>query len=105
MKIRNAFPFGYFKGNVIQFTLTGLVNPATTKPTHGILVSFFYEFVDTDGVTQNEFIDIYCGKGLTFTALPSPFISMNVTLDSRTTGHSNENMIITGSTPVDKIIA
>ena len=90
LKINNAFPNGYIQGDKIKFTIKGVTNPPSTKPTQPIHIGIYYEFTDDKGVTQNEFIDKYSGNELIFNATSSPLISITVKLSSKGTGQSNE---------------
>lgn len=71
LTIKNAFPQGYLQGDIVSFTVVGVTNPRTTKPTHPIKIDIYYE--SNDG-SEDELIDVYDGLELIFKAEPSPHI-------------------------------
>ena len=92
--IRNAFPNGYQQGTVLDVTLTGVTNPASTKETNPIWLEIYYQ--DSEGGIEQ--IDVYKGNELVMTPKPSPFISVQAQPSASGTGETNENFVIVGST-------
>jgi hypothetical protein len=92
--IRNAFPNGYEQGSVIEFTLTGVRNPKTTKQTQPIYLEVYYQ--NTEGGV--ELVDMYKGSELVMTPKPSPLISVEAKPSARGTGETNDNFVVVGST-------
>jgi hypothetical protein len=68
----------------------------TIKTTDPFELAIFYQ----EGVNE---VSRYNGKELTFTAIPSPFISMNIDLSSsdlngNCTGYTNTKFLVSAST-------
>jgi hypothetical protein len=50
VKVNSAFPNGYTSGDKIEFTISGVTNPPSTKPALPIHIAVYYEYTDEQGV-------------------------------------------------------
>ena len=98
--IKHAFPNGYPGEVPISFTVSGVTNPSSTKPTPSLAIKLYY-------IKNNaaELIDVYTSNELVVTAAPSQQIPMTAALSSDATGQLSDFLSITGQTPEGKQIA
>jgi len=88
--VSGAFPEGYPGQEAISFTVQGVTNPSSTKPTQSFSFKLYYV---KDG--RQEMIDSYDGD-LLVEAEPSEQITLSVALSADGTGQLSETMTIRG---------